>query len=224
MARSRSRSRRYERRRGQCPGLPHQLGTTARPIAVVAHIRVARSTTWLFVSTKPSGANTNPDPLDVAGRPSRWRARPRRGGTGTATSRCTTAGATRSTTSVTAAEYASRRPRSRSASDRAPPSSCRSTASFEINVNVLGHPSQDRFQKLPTGEGCCGKTAEDLFEPQRAQRHRGSQRVRLGASTPFATSPNCWRNGRSGGSVVAAMLRLRQEIETQRSQRSRRTA
>src|SRR5512143_307648 len=59
----------------------------------------APCTTWLLVSTKPSGVNTNPEPP-----PSRWRPeRPRRA----CDSTLTTAGATRSVACTTAREYAS---------------------------------------------------------------------------------------------------------------------
>src|SRR5436190_2205748 len=62
-----------------------------RPSTVVALTRLAFPTTWLLVSTRPSGATTTPDPVPSLRRSD-------------ATSSRTTAGPTRSTTSMTARE------------------------------------------------------------------------------------------------------------------------
>jgi len=53
---------------------PTSSAATGRPSANATSIRVASCTTWLLVSTNPSGVNTNPEPLpgtSRAGRPRR---------------------------------------------------------------------------------------------------------------------------------------------------------
>src|SRR5256886_7350151 len=81
---------------------PTSSARTRRPSGNAASSRVASWTTWLVVSTNPSGVNTNPEPFpgtSRAGRPRRstlWR-----------TSTLTTAGPTCSAAPGTACEYAS---------------------------------------------------------------------------------------------------------------------
>jgi hypothetical protein len=73
---------------------PTSVAGTRRPSASIAVIFAAPWTTWLFVSTKPSVVNTNPEPEPSA--------RPRR--SACSTSIFTTEGETRSTAPTTASE------------------------------------------------------------------------------------------------------------------------
>src|SRR5213592_1826138 len=71
---------------------PRRLASRLNPSAKVALMRLAPCTTWLLVRSSPSGVNANPDPV------------PRRELAPSSTSRCTTAGPTRSTAPTTAWE------------------------------------------------------------------------------------------------------------------------
>jgi len=72
---------------------PTTRATRLRPSTVVTLTRAAPSTTWLLVNTSPSGATMTPDPVP-----------PWRRSSLVLTSSRTTAGPTRSTTSITARE------------------------------------------------------------------------------------------------------------------------
>ena len=72
---------------------PTTRAVRLRPSTVATLTREPPPTTWLLVSTSPSGAITTPEPVPP------WRSSP-----AFATSRRTTAGPTRSTTSMTARE------------------------------------------------------------------------------------------------------------------------
>ena len=115
---ARGRRRRCAPPRDPCPDRPPPgCAGTRRPSSSEAVIRLAPLTTWLLVSTNPSGVTTNPDPLPVAwsGRwPGRWPRGPRGGavGAGPSTSMRTTEGLTSAATSVTVREYSSRSARS----------------------------------------------------------------------------------------------------------------
>ncbi len=81
--------------RSLAASVPRTSASASTPSANVTSTRREPSTTWLLVTTSPSGAMTMPDPLPLGGSSKGLRRRPQ-------TETFTTAGRTLSATSMTA--------------------------------------------------------------------------------------------------------------------------